>query len=498
MNKGIMLNIDSTHFWHSRWQWGIYPDEAELRRFIAQYAGTQVTDILIDAGGRLATYPAKSRTSFLDKYHQTVEDGEPVNYKGTYVDLHYEAWEKQGLDPVALWIEEGRKAGIRMWTSFRMNDCHCCMDHRRHLLHPDFYHEHPEYRVVRHRTKDGYYDCNLDYSFPEVRQWFLDFIDETLERYAPDGIELDWQREIYCFAPGTESVEIMNAFMRQVKALVASYEAKLGRKISICARTLADPADSLEQGFDVAQWVDEGLVDVIVPTARWSSTDNDMPLGLWKRLIRGSGVKMAPGIELLIRARENAPYLCTQLEHVNAAAAQYFTFGADKIYLYNYFDDVPEVERTYWRNPGAVRYAETQVMLRTIGDPVAVKAAPRCHMLTYRDQRPQWRKTEYALPAACSAPERFVKLRVVTGEVPAGAKVLVRLGISTDAADPVEVYVNSRPASYVGTATLPLEYTADTVHVYELPSGITETSAVIEVATRGEPLTVSYADITLP
>ena len=70
MNKGIMINIDDTHFLFSRTVKGIEVDEAEIRRFVRQYQGTQATDLIFSIAGRIAGYPSEVATSWIDKYLQ--------------------------------------------------------------------------------------------------------------------------------------------------------------------------------------------------------------------------------------------------------------------------------------------------------------------------------------------------------------------------------------------------------------------------------------------
>ena len=124
MNKGIMINIDDTHFLYSRTAKQIEVNEAELRRFVSQYKDTQATDLIFSIAGRITCYPSKVATSWIDKYLQKEENGQPVDYSGTYARLSYEMYMVRGIDPFAIWIDECRKQGLRGWASLRMNDCH--------------------------------------------------------------------------------------------------------------------------------------------------------------------------------------------------------------------------------------------------------------------------------------------------------------------------------------------------------------------------------------
>lgn len=499
MNKGIMVNIDDTHYWHSRWLIGAHPDEKALRDYIRQYGNTLVTDLLLCVAGRIACYPSRVCDSLLDKYHQSRENGYDVDYKDSLLAVAHEVYEEKGLDAYAIWIDEARRQGIRPHLSLRMNDCHDC-DKPTSRLHSRFYHEHPEYRRVRHRAGGDYFDNCLDYELPEVRAHKLALIEEVLRRYAPDGLELDWQREAFCFQPGHENPALLTEFMRAVRRLVAQAEERSGHAIALGVRVPAVPEDALEMGFDVAAWADEGLINSVCPTARWACTDNDMPIALWKRLLRGTGVMLTPGIEILIRSYHARKPMYTNESHVTAAAAQYFSLGADKIYLFNYFDDPEPVKSPYFHGAQgqknmAARAAGMARLMRLIGDPDLVLRSERCHMLTYRDLRPIHRARESFLPRRC-APGNVQVLRIVTGEVAPDMNVRVRLGIAGENVEPPCLWVNSRQARFVGQETCVPAYTDAPLYVYALPQGLAEGAALLEIDAKGE-IVIDYADVTV-
>ncbi len=501
MNQGIMLNIDDTHFAHSRWKKGIRPGRAELEAFVAQYEGTQVTDLMLDVAGRIAGFPSRIKESWVDKYLQKQEQGQPVDYADTLASVMYDLYVNQGLDPYAIWIEQARRSGIRPWISIRMNDCHDTIQERS-LLHSNFYHEHPELRRVVNREPEGYFDRCLNYAEEAVRERMLAFIDEVLERYDPDGLELDWQREVFCFSPGEEyrGVEVLNGFMRTVVEKLRAAAKRRGHEVQLCVRVPADPEDALEMGFDVAQWAREGLVQVVVPTPRWRTCDTDMPIGLWKRLLAGTGVLLAPGIEILIQPGQNARFF-TSAEHVAALAAQHFALGGDRTYLYNYFDD-PIPEDTYWNgnvtHPDmAVRADHQRMLLENIGDPQKAAQLERRHVVTERDLRPIWRKTEQPLPFECEEQGRFHFLRVCVGEIPAGAAAEVTLGLAEGCIEDVRLYVQHKMAAWDGQAReLRPEFVKHPVYAFPVEhDGQLPPYLVLELTTTGAPFTVDYVDV---
>ena len=123
-------------------------------------------------------------------------------------------WER-GLDPYAIWIARCREKGISSWLTMRMNDVHN-VDDVDSYIHSKFWMEHPEYWRIP--GGKGWTDRAFNYAIPEVREHHLKFIRELLERYDPDGLELDWMRFGYHFAPGQEQegCAILTEFIREV------------------------------------------------------------------------------------------------------------------------------------------------------------------------------------------------------------------------------------------------------------------------------------------
>lgn len=499
MNKGIMLNIDDTHFLHSRTAKGIEVNREELKRFVRQYEDTQVTDLIFSVAGRIVCYPSKAGTSWIDKYLQKEENGRPVDYSNTYARLSYEMYEIKGLDPFAIWLAECRKIGVRGWASLRMNDCHD-NDRETSVLHPDFYHEHPEYRRVTHRPVDGYFDRCFDYAEPAVRERELKIIDELLERYDMDGLELDWQREAFCFRPGGEyeGIEILNEFTREVAKRVKKAAEKRGHEILLSARVPADPEDALEMGFDAAAWAREGLVQVIIPTPRWRTCDYDIPVGMWKRLLAGTDTLLAPGIEILLQPGKCNRFFATK-DQVMGLAEQHFALGGDKTYLFNYFDD-PKPEDTYWRGGVAhpdmgVKKENQDILLHTIGDPELTRDAQRSHVVTERDMMPEWRAGEKVLPFTCAA-GKYKQVRLCVGRAPADAVVTLRLGVAEGRAAELEIYANRKKAALMGETEVKPAYFDHAAYAFSVENdGKLPVYLVLEITTTGEPVTIDYVEV---
>jgi hypothetical protein len=160
-----------------------------------------------------------------------------------------------------------------------------------------------------------------------------------MDMYDAYGIELDWQRTIWCFPTDTlDNVQYMDMFMKDLSAIVSKYEQKYGHEIKVSARIGRDIEENKYFGFDVVNWAKEDWIDVIIPASYWGATDTDMPITEWKAALESYDVDVWAGLECHVMNN-------SQWQTVNSLAAQtaqYLSQGADKIYLYNLFNDTKD------------------------------------------------------------------------------------------------------------------------------------------------------------
>lgn len=416
-NGGLVVNIDinstNTPFLNERAAGGTF-DEADLYAYVDQYDKSQITDLAFNVFCQYSATPSDVWTDSVDKYLQTQENGVPVDYKPLYEGIY--KYNQNNIDPYQVWFERCKTDGINAWLSIRMNDCHE-PDEQASFLRSDFFYEARE-KGWMIGADYGYYRNCFDYAVSEVRQKMLDYTREQLMRYDVYGLELDWMREITCFDynnnPGRAAV--MNDFMHDINTIVRESEAKWGHNIQIMARLQRDVEQCLAYGFDAVTWSNEKLVDIIVVTPRWATCDSAMPIADWAE--RCKGVKLYAGIETLV-VKQGADYQATT-EVVRGYAAQYLTAGADKIYLYNYYQN-PLDDNSTGRNPE---------IFATCGQLETALNATRRHIVAYQDIAPDGYESYKPLPLKVTA-YNTKSLNVETGYIPANAKVFVIVGTTT-------------------------------------------------------------------
>lgn len=221
-----------------------------------------------------------------------------------------------------------------------------------------------------------YYARALDFAHVEVRNHYQALINELLERYDLDGLELDFLREPYLFSRGKEQEgrQILTAWLRGIRALADVAAKRRGHAVRLGVRVPSAPDAALGLGLDAPAWAKEGLVDLVVVASRWETLEFDLPLATWRELL-GNRVTLAGGLEVNYRPyRAAAPRLVTREEATGAAVAV-LTGGADAVYLFNYFQH---------GHPGWPLSEYTR-MLKSFSSLDALLRLPRRHAVTYRD-----------------------------------------------------------------------------------------------------------------
>lgn len=406
----LVINEDNSHFFGSR-----SPEEmtsAGLNAFVDQYAGSAVTHLFLCPNAMRASFRASSRDAIWDP----VEGKEPEGLWPQNAKRLFEA----GLDPYEVWIGRSREKGISPWLSMRMNDVHDVGD-ADNFMHSSFWREHPEYWRVPNGPAGPWVNRAMNYAEAAVREHQMALVRELLERYDPDGLELDWMRFGYHLTPGREREEagILTQFVREARRLTADWSKKRGHAIRLGVRIPAHPEAASGLGMDAVAWAKEGLVDMIVPCPFWSSSDFDIPVELWiARLGEAADrVAVAPGIEHNARPWPGGAAVANDLAALRGFAASAYSRGAENIYLFNWMDSQTR----------PVRESEYAVLLRDGLARETVVNAPRRHPICYRDTVPSGFPNGAQLPADAREGREF---RIHVGPKPEAGKVWAVAGLA--------------------------------------------------------------------
>ena len=415
MTRGLIHNEDCSNYYMVNQPEDMCVDS--LHAFIDRYAGTQLTHMFLNANAMRTSFESKVR----DHIWGSGDPGPGIaqgrfSESGAKWARHAYSLAKTGIDPYAVWIERCRVHGISPWISMRMNDCHENNDTSSYI-HSRFWVEHPEYW----RGGTGYFARCMDYGAKEVYEHQMALVREYLERYDLDGLELDWMRECFCFKPGEEEKgrAILTAFMREVRAMADDCGEKRGRAIKLAARVPALPEASLGWGLDAVAWAKEGLVDILVPTARWATADFDIPVDRWRELLGDTpkDVSLAAGMEIRIQPYPGASAIMSDIETLRGFSAAMLERGADHIYLFNHM------------HPLSTPIEDMRPIYTEAGRLDTLIDKPRRHVVTYRDISPPNETPANALSAEIDETAK-ANFAIYIGPAPKAGRVTVRMGLA--------------------------------------------------------------------
>ena len=407
----LILNEDNSHFFGTR-----SSDEMNvegLNAFVDQYAGTAVTHIFFCVNASRANVANPAREAIWEPNRDGVTPTDPWA-------LNAKLLNDRGIDPYTVWIDRCRAQGISPWCSVRMNDLHN-IDDLSNFQHSSFVVEHPQFWRVPNETAKVWKDRALNFRHPEVRKHLTDFIDFQFEHYDFDGIELDWMRFGWHLTPGREREEapFLSEVVEHTHKQALVWSAKRGHKIGVAVRVPAVPEAAAGLGMDAVDWAKEGLVDLIVPCAFYTTMDFDVPFENWKEAITGTGASLAAASELLAVPFPGAKETLCSVDQLRGFAAEELYRGADCIYLFNWMDC----------DTRPVSEEEYHQMLRDGFSDAFLASCPREVPLTFHDTVPPGMSDGAQLPQTTDQPVTVV---IPTGPRPAGQTGQIFVGLAEE------------------------------------------------------------------
>ncbi len=503
--NGLMINHDATNYFSNIGRYNL--DAEDFKNFALAFKDTHITDYVINVDSVFPA-PGTGHTSALEYYYMTeFFDGQPVDFTNTNTAYSaYYMYDVIGSDYIGVWCETFPTVGINPWLSFRMNDVHNYNDEGAAMSKSEFWYKNPQYRRVQHHSYVAYMDKAYDYTYPEVREFMLSYINAALNRYDPYGIELDYQRELNLFHIGGEypGLDILTGFMRDVDDLVAVYEEKYGHEIKIGVRVAPDVQTNYDFGLDVITWAAEGIVQLVSPTGRYESHCTDMPIRIWDSILTPYNVELVPCIDFTyLRSYGHASTAGrNSIETLAATAAYMYSQGADKMYTYNYFpsfnitfDDDDKVNSTSAGMPINGSQGMWNVFT-TLGSYEKVNTYNRRCILTYNDMHPVWRDYGAQLPGWVQ-PESPATLRIPVGDILDGSTLTLKFSVRDDsvADNPPTVYVNGRLCTYECMERCVGGHTEYNLLCYKIPRAAYGSSDMIIEINYSANLRVDYAEV---
>jgi hypothetical protein len=210
----------------------------------------------------------------------------------------------------------------------------------------------------------------------EMRRHQLEVIEELVTQYPLDGIELDYTAAFgqsgqfyFCAEEVEDYTAVMTAWVGQAAKLVRD---KLGNGAQIGARIYPTAETNLAQGLDVGTWLDQGLLDFVIPVLyTYTDLDPNMPFSWVVEPARRAEASVYGFLQHYVRSDVTGAAIkeYPTPEMFRAAAANYWDWGVDGLCTY----------MLHW--PLGV---EERAILSELGDAEMVKEKNKHYVLARR------------------------------------------------------------------------------------------------------------------
>ncbi|MBQ8588655.1 MAG: hypothetical protein IJ454_04600 [Clostridia bacterium] len=189
-------------------------------------------------------------------------------------DWSYKLKEYTGMDSLETKIDFGKKNGIEVMWSMRMNDTHD-MRYGEEWLDP-WKLEHMDCLFSRkaEAANELRYGVRfwsaVDYGRQEVRQHVYDIFKDTITRYDLDGLQLDFTRMPIYFKQVAktgeatpENLERMNNMIRSIRTMMDQVSIEKNKPLMLSIIVPDSMGFNKALGLDVETWCKEDLIDMV-------------------------------------------------------------------------------------------------------------------------------------------------------------------------------------------------------------------------------------------
>ncbi|MBS7649280.1 family 10 glycosylhydrolase [Candidatus Bathyarchaeota archaeon] len=374
----------------------------QIYRHVDEVANSQVTTFMIcPNGGQVLYYPS----SVGEMYGSKLSDEELEAYPNALrMARNLRRLVARGYDPIGLVVNRCREKGLETFITFRMNDLHDINNPQSPLV-SDFYREHPEWHL--NEPDWGWGGLAPNFAIPEVRDHRFQEIQEVVERYDIDGLELDFQRFPHYFShkPGVAESHIpdMTELVGRIFEMLNRVGRERGKKILLAVRVPSTLEGCRRIGLDPVNWYKQGWLDFLT-VAPFLRTLFKMPINEFKMAM--------PGLPIYATIEFTAEYVASSYQRImtpemyRGAADSLYACGADGISLFNMFCSREYGQRS-WEPPFEV--------LRQIGDPETLRNTERLYIVDQRSDFDQYVDVVPPLPKTLKSDEKaFFSIMIKT------------------------------------------------------------------------------------
>jgi hypothetical protein len=322
--KGVIIDRDGMSY---NWMWGVEDIDCVLQQ-VEQFQYGNVEALNWCIGSTFwANFPHPMSTGF-PGYGAMI--GRLGDQRFDRVD---QAFRIRGIDILQVLVDRCHELGVKIYVSERAQEGG----------ETDALKAHPEWI----NSKGGY-----NYANPGLRTYLRDYLLYIAENYDIDGLTYDFSRCRNYFNPGEDKPEYMTGLLKELRAGLDRIGAARGRRlalnVSFVTGTWYEGRTAEEQALDIQTWVNENIVDCIMPEGRQVLKYIEMCKGKKTtcygrystfQTFNGDGLQAEVRDPTSEDDRKNAPPLA-QLgpADIVKGVLDWYAAGADGVFLFNQSD----------------------------------------------------------------------------------------------------------------------------------------------------------------
>ncbi|MDA0661104.1 MAG: hypothetical protein O3C60_20065 [Planctomycetota bacterium] len=301
--------------------------------------------------------------------------------EGMFANNNFEKFLAQKTDGLQMSTQFAKQHGLESIWSLRMNDIH---DVAEPLFGSQWKKKDPS-RIMGTREEGLSHNDRrrlwtlVDFEHPDVEPQVVAIVEEVLQKYQVDGVELDWLRAPFYFrtayqgeAATGHQTDLLTRLVTAVRGVVLRESEKQGKPFLLKTRVPVTIENCRRIGIDVAAWLQAGLIDVLSVSGGYVpfsqpirglidlGHQHDVPV---YACISKSG--------MAYRTPRSEKETTLPIEAWYAAAQRCFAEGADGIYTFNLFANGKAPITSYVRS-----------ILNYIGDPKALQGVDKYYFVS--------------------------------------------------------------------------------------------------------------------
>jgi hypothetical protein len=259
--------------------------EEEIRRHVERYRDTDFSRIYWEAG-------MGDRLNYFGQTGKVAPHSSPEGFTRQHDRITDQSWRilrQKGIDPFRVALDHAHEIGLEFHAGYRVSGFHFPPPYDHYDQGPSFYRDHPE---LRGRDRSGNPTPRIAYTYQETRRYVISLLVEIAD-YPVDGVCLQYNRRLPLVEYEPSLLEgfraeygedprqlderdarwlkyrarVLTQFMREVREAMDAVAETQGRtqRIEVSAIVTNSEQENLSYGLDLRAWVDEGLVDTLIP-----------------------------------------------------------------------------------------------------------------------------------------------------------------------------------------------------------------------------------------